>query len=299
MKKIHGITPAVLTPFDKDLNVDYAALKEHVDFLIDKGVHCLYPVGTAGEGVSLTVEERKAVAEKVIEYADGRVDVFIHVGAMNVNDSCTLARHALAAGAAGVGAVTPFFYNVTQEDLMDYYRTLTASVPEDFPVYIYNLPSCAVNDIKADSVAELAKIPNLAGIKNTQPEITRMIELLAKVPEDFVVINGDDSIVMPSLAVGAHGAVSGTSNMIPEVFVKLYNAVQAGDLVTARAQQEIIRKVFVAMKGFYITSVKAALEMRGFRRMYTRPPQKYVMDRNAYAAFEAGLRQIFDDDFFA
>lgn len=297
MKKLYGITPAVITPFDKNFNIDYGALKDHVDFLIDKGVHNLYPLGTVGEAFSLSLQERKDVAEKVLEYADGRVNVFVHVGILDVKDACDLARHAHSIGAAGIGAVTPYFYGETQNDMMDYYLALSYALPEDFPIYIYNLPGCTTNDILPDSVARLAQLPNIAGIKNTQGDIIRMTELLRKVPDGFTVIMGEDQALMPALALGAKGAVSGTSNMIPEVFVKLYNAVQAGDNATAAVQQKKISQVFELMSGAVRTChLKAALEMRGFRKMYTRAPQQTESTPEQVALFRDGLREIFREE---
>ena len=294
MKSLYGITPAVMTPFQANSEIDYAALKEHVDFLIEKGVHNLYPNGTVGEALSMTPEERQSVAEKVVEYAAGRVGVFVHVGLLDVRESIDLALHARSVGADGVGAVTPYFYNVSQNDIMDYYRALSAGLPDDFPIYIYNLPCCAVNDILPESVAELAKLPNICGIKNTQGDILRMTTLLRKVPEDFTVIMGEDQALMSALALGAKGAVSGTSNMIPEVFVSMYDAVCAGDLKTAAHCQQQISEVFELMHGSVRTChIKAALEMRGFRKSYTRAPQQRETTPEELAEFRPGLQEIF------
>ena len=136
MKKLYGVITAMTTPFDAEGNVDVAALERAVDFQVEKGVNCLYPCGTTGEMMYLTVEERKLVAKTVIDHAAGRVPVFVQVGAWNLADTIELARHAVDSGADGIGVVTPVFYKLSDRGLIDFYEAVAASVPSDFPVYL-------------------------------------------------------------------------------------------------------------------------------------------------------------------
>ena len=147
MKKMYGITPAMVTHFDEKGSIDFSAMRDHVEFLISKGVHNLYPLGTMGESALMSTEERKTVAERAVEYAGGRAGVFIHVGALRQEDAVELARHAHSIGADGVGAISPYFYHVSQQELYDYYAAISRSVPEDFPIYIYNLPGMTGIDV--------------------------------------------------------------------------------------------------------------------------------------------------------
>ena len=111
MKKMFGICTAIVTPFDQSNHVDFDVMRNHIDFLISKGVHNLYPLGTMGEAALMTIEEREEVAEKVVDYVAGRVGVFIQIGALSQNDAVRLARHAHSIGADGIGAISPYFYH--------------------------------------------------------------------------------------------------------------------------------------------------------------------------------------------
>lgn len=297
MKEMFGINSAVMTPFDSKGNIDYPALKEHVDFLIGAGVHNLYPLGTTGECFSMTLDERKAVAEKVMEYAGGRVEVFVHVGTLIPSETVELARHAESIGAAGVGAITPYYYGVSQKCMYDFYKTLSESVSEGFPIYIYNLPGCTCNDILPDTIMDLSKLPNIAGVKNTMGDIPRLTDIVRKADDDFVVIIGEDAVLYPALCMGAKGGISGCSNMFPELFVGIYEAYKRGDHAVALAGQKKVSAMFeVISGGVKPCCMKAVLEMRGFRRSYSRAPQQRLLEQDRYDAFQAGLKELFSDE---
>ena len=166
MKKMKGVITAMTTPFDEHDQVDVKALEEQVEFLIQKGVNCLYPCGTTGEMFNMTPEERELVAETVLKAAAGRVDVFIHVGAMTLKETIRLAQHAEKIGVDGIGVVTPGFFGIKDKAMIRYYQQVSASVSKDFPIYLYAIPQCATNDLKPELVAELLKTcPNIVGIK--------------------------------------------------------------------------------------------------------------------------------------
>ena len=135
MKKMYGVTTPVVTPFTADNAVDTAALRQLTDFLISRGVHGLYPNGSTGEMNKMSVEERMLVAETVQDQAAGRIPVFVQVGAQTTADTLKLAKHAVQIGAAGIGVLTPQYMGVTDDELVYYYTTVSASIPDDFPVY--------------------------------------------------------------------------------------------------------------------------------------------------------------------
>ena len=143
MKELFGVTTAMVTPIDENNEVDYEAVRQLTEMLIDKGVNCLYPCGTTGEMLRLTVDERKKIAETVVEMAAGRVNVFIHCGCMRQEDTIELVKHAKTVGADGAGIVTPAFFGVNDEEMKQYYLAVGESV-KDFPLYLYNIPQCAV-----------------------------------------------------------------------------------------------------------------------------------------------------------
>ena len=155
MKKLFGVTVAMVTPFDPNDQVDSKALSALTDMLVTQGVDCLYPCGTTGEMLRLSASERKSVAQTVVETANKRLPVFIHVGAMTLTETLELAKHAVEIGADGIGVVTPQFFGATDRELENYFVTVANSVPDNFPVYLYNIPQCAANNIKPELAAKV------------------------------------------------------------------------------------------------------------------------------------------------
>ena len=147
MQKLFGTVVPIVTPLTEDDQIDVQSLKNLVDHCIDNGLQCLYPCGTTGEMMYLTVAERKLVAEVVLEHTNKRVPVFVQVGAWNLADTIELAKHAVAKGADGIGVVTPVFYKLSDQGLVDFYEAVSKAVPADFPVYLYSIPQNAINDI--------------------------------------------------------------------------------------------------------------------------------------------------------
>lgn len=265
MKKMYGVITAMTTPFLEDGEVDFAALERHTDFLIDAGVNCLYPCGTTGEMLLMRPDQRKAVAEAVVRRADGRVIVYIHVGAVRLEETLELARHASAIGADGIGVVTPSFFNLRQDQVIDFYRTVARSVPEDFPVYMYNIPQCSANDItETVSAAVFEQCPNVVGMKYSWADMHRTLDYMASSGGDFSMLVGFDRLLLPALAMGCDGTVSGASSVFPEPFVALYQAWQAGDLDLARKQMWICNEIVnILGAGGDISALKYAIQLRG------------------------------------
>lgn len=273
MKRLKGIAPALLTPFDRDGKIDTEALAVHCDFLISAGVDALYVLGTTGEVFLLDVEERKQVAEFVVSHVAGRVPVFVQVGAIPTKVACELAAHAESIGADGVGAITPYYFHVDQRGMKAYYEAIAASVSPSFPVYLYNLPGCTVNDLLPETVQELAGVENIVGIKNSMADVDRLTRLIEVTPEDFDVIMGADTLLYPALISGAKGSVSGNANVFPEAMVGLYKAVMAKDDHRAKRYHGLIRRAATVLKnGSNLAYFKQALEFRGFKKTYTRAP---------------------------
>lgn len=275
MKKLFGVTTAMVTPFDENGKVDVSALKEHAEFLISKGVNCLYPLGTTGEMFRLSVDERKKVAETLVETVAGRVNTFIHVGAMRQDDTIELARHALRIGADGIGVVTPAYFSVNEREMEQYFVAVARSVPDDFPVYLYNIPQCSGNDLKTYIVRKvIEKCPNVVGIKYSYPDFLRTNEYLGLNGGNFSVLHGTDRLFLAALAIGCSGTVSGVSSVYPEPFVALYKAFRKGNLEEARKHQRLAIKYCEALKnGSNMAYFKAALKMRGINAGHMRVPQ--------------------------
>lgn len=230
MKTMYGVINAMTTPFNVDGSVDYESLKNQVDFLIEKGVNCLYPLGTTGEMYLLSTDERKKVAETVVKHANNRAIVYIHVGSMTTAEACELAKHASDIGADGIGAVTPSYFGCSDRAIIQYYKDISSSVPNDFPIYLYSIPQCSGNDIKPEVAQRIVDIcPNVVGIKYSYPDMIRVLNYLRINNGNFSVLVGPDKLFYPGLCCGAQGVVSGIAGPMPEPFVALYKAYKEGN----------------------------------------------------------------------
>jgi 4-hydroxy-tetrahydrodipicolinate synthase len=236
-RAIRGIIPAVITPFTPDERVDEPAFRKVVNFLIEQGVHGLFPAGTGGEFSALTVEEKKRLMDLTVKEAAGRVFVMPNVGAITTAESVALARHAEAVGCDAVSAVTPFFLKPSQDELFEHYRTICAAVR--IPVLAYNIPERTGGvALSVPTVSRLAReVPNFAGIKDSTGDLTNAAEIVRASPPGFCVFMGRDTLIFGALLYGCAGAVAATANVAPALAVGIHDAVMAGDLPKARELQ--------------------------------------------------------------
>ena len=265
MKKLTGVITAMTTPFDARDRVDLDAVKSHCDFLIQRGVNCLYPCGTTGEMYLCSPEEREAIAKAVVDQTAGRVPVFIHVGAMRQDETIRLAKHACAIGADGIGVVTPSYFTVDDRAMVEYYTNVCQAVPGDFPVYAYAIPQLARNELTCPTLERIIKAcPNLIGIKYSYPDMSQLIKYMRLRDGTFSVVFGADHLFLSALAAGADGTVSGCSSAIPEPFVEVYKHYLAGDWKAAEAAQLAATNAVWLLKGGADMSVfKNVMTMRG------------------------------------
>ncbi|WP_339180936.1 dihydrodipicolinate synthase family protein [Oceanobacillus sp. FSL W7-1293] len=265
MKKLYGVTTAMVTPFDENGRVNLEKVAQLTEYLIEKGVHCLYPLGTTGEMIKLTVEERKAIAETVVKTANNRVTVYIHVGDVHVENILELAWHAHEIGADGIGVVTPIYFGVNDREMENFYVRIANSLPENFPIYLYSIPQCASNELGIEVTRRIvAQCKNIIGIKFSYPDFTLTSQYLNVNNDNFDVVFGPDHLFLPALALGCTGTVSGVSGVYPEPFVAIYNAYQEGDMEKARKYQKIATKYCNILKnGSNMSYFKEALKIRG------------------------------------
>lgn len=274
MKKLYGVITAMVTPFDKNDKVDTNAIRKHVDFLIDGGVNCLYPLGTTGEMHLMTVEERKLVAETVVSQNNKRITAYVHVGAMNQADTIELAKHAYSIGADGIGVVTPSYFKVTDRELEEFYVAVAKSVPEDFPVYTYNIPQLSSNDLKPEVVENIVKrAPNVIGIKYSWADMNRTVHYGRINNNNFSVVQGADTLMFASLMLGCDGIVSGCSSVFPEAFSRVYKAYTEGKYEEAARLQKLATYAAETIKcGSNMSYFKEGLKIRGIDMGTMRKP---------------------------
>ncbi|WP_138305882.1 MULTISPECIES: dihydrodipicolinate synthase family protein [unclassified Clostridium] len=277
MRLLYGVTVPLVTPLTKERTLDISSLEHLTDFLIEKGIHCLYPGGTTGEMMLMGMEDRKVLAETVVRQTAGRAVVYIQAGAVNQADTITLAKHAVDIGADGIGVVTPVFYKLSDRELVSYYQSVCRSVPSDFPVYLYAIPQCAVNDITPALAEELAETcPNIAGIKYSYPNMSRIQEFMTIRSGSFSVLCGPDELFCAAVLTGGAGTVSGNAQVIPEHYVAIWNALERGDIPTAVSLQRKTNQLNQILSNDHnIARYKAALKYR-----------KILSDASTYAPLE-------------
>lgn len=292
MDRIKGISAALLTPFNQAGELDFKALEEHCDFLIEKGIHSLYILGTTGESFLMSLEERQRFAKHVVDYVSGRVPVFMHIGDIPTRNAIEMLEFAKTIEVNGVGAITPFYYGMNQDELYTYYNDLSQAAGDELDLYLYNLPGCTTNDLLPETIVELAKLDNVIGIKNSMDDMVRLCNLVDQTPDDFDVIQGSDILLSSGLLYGAAGSVSGNSNVFPEFFVQLYDAYLEGDIKEVKRIQKIISEIAMVLKnGSNLAYFKRALEIRGLRPSYTRKPIK-DLNKNQFSELEKNIREI-------
>ena len=288
MKKLKGVIQAMTTPFTADEQLDLNAISEQVEFAIKNKIDCLYPTGTTGEMYLMSCEEREAVAEKVVATANGRVTVYIHVGAMTQSDTIRLAKHAEKIGADGIGVVTPSYFGVSDKAMVKYYEAICQSVSEDFPVYAYSIPQLAKNDLSVEVLNSIVSTcKNLVGIKYSFPDFRKLMAYMTVNNGNFSVLFGGDDMFLPALVAGAEGVVSGCSNPFPELFSNIYDSYKKGDLKKALEQQRYANEVIFLMKsGADMSIFKNIMKWRGINAGYMRAPLPNLSESDMEKLYE-------------
>jgi 4-hydroxy-tetrahydrodipicolinate synthase len=267
---LHGIITALLTPFTPDGVFDEESMQEMVQFQIRNGVNGLFVLGTTGTGPVMEPEERKRVTEVVIDVVDRKIPVIVHVGDANPKLTLGLARHAENAGADAVACLTPFYYNPGAEAIITHYKRLTQET--NLPVLVYNIPRNTGINVDSRLLLELSKIPNVVGIKDSSRDFSQLLDYLGSVPKGFMVINGTDSYQFSAFCAGTNAGVSATANVVPELFVQMYQAYLSRDLKKGQELQKEIHALRSAMSTPPLAPFLEALKIRGLRSGNVRPP---------------------------
>ena len=243
MKKLYGMVCALITPMTNSGEVDEKSLGAFTKYLADAGVHSLYPNGTNGESLSLTVEERQETAKCVMESNAGKSVLYIQCGAGTVADSYRLVRHSEGLAVDGVGLMTPVFFPMDEHSMHKYYADILKELPE-LTFYAYNIPSRTGNDLSAATLDRLmGEYSNLKGIKYSSPDLLRIKEYTTCGNATADVLIGCDSLALSCLMEGGKGYVSGPGAVFPKTFASIYDAYAAGDFDAARAAQANVVRI--------------------------------------------------------
>lgn len=258
-----GSIPALVTPMQADGAVDFAAIDRLVDFHIANGTDAIVAVGTTGESPTLDVEEHMAVVKRVLVRAAGRIPVIAGTGANSTREAIEWTGLARDIGVAACLLVTPYYNKPTQEGLYQHFKAIAAAVR--IPQLLYNVPGRTGVDMKPDTVARLAEVPNIIGIKEASGSLDRNRELVARLGKRFVLLGGDDDIACDSVLAGFKGVISVTANVAPRAMHDMCVAALRGDETRALAIDSTLRGLH---KQLFIESnpvpVKWALARMGF-----------------------------------
>ena len=271
-----GSITALVTPMANG-SLDEEAFRAFVEWQIEEGSHGLVPVGTTGESPTLTHDEHRRVIEICIEVAAGRVPVIAGAGSNNTREAIELGRFAEEAGADALLVVTPYYNKPNQEGLYQHFKAINDAV--GIPIFIYNIPPRSVIDMSVDTMARLAELKNVAGVKDATGKIDRISEQRAKMGADFIQLSGDDATALGVMAHGGHGCISVTSNIAPKLLSEFQNACLAGDFAKALIYQD---RLMPLHKALFLepnpTGVKYALSVVGKMREEVRLPLVRVTD---------------------
>jgi 4-hydroxy-tetrahydrodipicolinate synthase len=267
-----GTATALVTPFKKNGSVDEVALRELVDFQMKGKVEALVPVGSTGEGATLSEGEQAFVIEIVVEQVNGRVPVIGGASSNSTSKAVALAKQAQEAGANAILTVAPFYNKPTQDGIFQHVSAIAEVV--DIPIVIYNVPGRTSSNIEAKTALRLAEeIPHVVGVKEASANFGQIMEILHHRPAGFGVWSGDDNLTLPLIALGADGIISVVANEVPRMFSEMVRAALRGKWEKAR---ELHFHLLQLMNINFIESnpipVKAALNMMGMMENHLRLP---------------------------
>jgi len=273
-----GVSTALVTPF-QDGAIDERALRALVEIQIDAGVDGLVPCGSTGESATMSHAEHRRVIEIVVDAAGGRVPVIAGTGSNNTREAIELTQHAKDAGADGALLISPYYNKPTQEGIFAHYREIARAT--QFPLVAYNVPGRTASNVLPTTLAKLAELEWIVGVKEACGDLSQIANLIARCPDDFTVLSGDDALTLPILAVGGRGVISTTSNVAPAAMVELVHAFRDGDAGRARQLHQRLLPLFDVL--FCETNpipVKAAVHEMGHIGPEIRLPLTPITDAN-------------------
>jgi 4-hydroxy-tetrahydrodipicolinate synthase len=254
-----GSLVAIVTPM-KNGRVDFAAIERLVDWHVEQGTDGLVPVGTTGESPTVDVEEHEKIIETVVRRVAGRIPVIAGAGGNATAEAIELTKFSKDVGATATLQVAPYYNKPTQEGLYRHFAAIAEAV--DLPMVLYNIPGRCVVNMTPETIARLAKVPQVVAVKESTGSMDQTSEIIARC--DLTVLSGDDSLTLPLMALGAKGVISVVANVVPKDVKRLTNAMLAGDLATARAAH---RKLFPLCRALFVETnpipVKTAMKWAG------------------------------------
>jgi 4-hydroxy-tetrahydrodipicolinate synthase len=248
MKKIKGTGVAIVTPFKTDSSIDFAALGRVINHVINGGVNYIVAMGTTGESVTLTKDEKKAIVSYVVEAIDSRVPVVTGIGGNNTQEVINCIRHASLTGVDGILSVAPYYNKPSQRGIFQHFKAIATCSP--IPVILYNVPGRTCSNISSETCLQLAhECENIIAVKEASGDLSQIMRIIKGKPENFSVISGDDMMTIPVIASGGSGVISVLANVYPTQCCELVNHALKNNFKSAREIQfrfmEIIELLFL------------------------------------------------------
>jgi 4-hydroxy-tetrahydrodipicolinate synthase len=291
MKKFKGTGVAIVTPFKNDSSIDFAALGRVIDHVISGSVNYIVAMGTTGESVTITKDEKKALISYVVEYIDSRVPLIVGFGGNNTQEVINCIRHANLCGVDGILSVSPYYNKPNQRGLFQHFKAIATCSP--IPVIMYNVPGRTSCNITSETCLELAHAcENIVGIKEASGDIGQIMRIIKDKPDTFSVISGDDMMTIPVIAAGGSGVISVLANAFPNQCSELVNHALKNNFKTAREIQfrflEIIELLFIEGNP---SGVKAMLNFMSICPNILRLPLVPV-SRNIYTRIQKAIEEV-------
>ncbi len=271
-KELRGTGVALVTPFTADESVDFNALEKVIDSVISNGVEYVVTMGTTGETPTLSKEEKKDIINFTFEKVNGRVPVVVGIGGNNTRDLINDLQTFPLEKATAVLSASPYYNKPSQEGIYQHYKALAAASPK--PIILYNVPGRTGRNMEAETTLRLAnEVENIAGIKEAANHMVQIMQILYKRPEYFLVLSGDDDLVLPQLACGIDGVISVVANCFPKPFSNMVRAGLAFDFTTAKQLNDPLLQVYTLLfTENNPAGVKAFLSEQGLIQNHLRLP---------------------------
>ena len=287
--KMNGIISAMLTPLNPDETINDAELRNQVNRQIKAGVCAVFCLGTNGEFYAFSQDEKKHIIDIVVEEADGRVPILAGTGCVTTQETIELTRYAKEAGVDAVSVISPYFAGISQEGLYQHFSKVADAC--GVPVIMYNIPARTGVNIHYETVKRLAQNPYIVGIKDSSGNFDNTLRYIEETPEDFIVLCGNDSLILWTLQAGGNGGISGVTNIYPEHMVSIYDKFKEGDFEGAKLAQDQIRVIRDCFAGYNPNSVvKRAAALLGYPVGAAKAPfqiEDEALDNKLRKAFEA------------
>lgn len=287
--RINGIISAMLTPLNADETVNDSELRNQVNRQIKAGVAAVFCLGTNGEFYAFDMAEKKHIIDVVVDEANGRVPILAGTGCVTTKETIELTRYAKEAGVTAVSVISPYFAGISQEGLYQHFNKVATEC--EVPVIMYNIPARTGVNIHYETVKKLAKNPYIIGIKDSSGNFDNTLRYIEETPNDFIVLCGNDSLILWTLMAGGNGGISGVTNIYPEHMVSIYNKFMEGDFEGAKLAQDQIRCIRDCFAGYNPNSVvKRAALLLGYPVGAARAPfqiEDPKLDEKLKKAFDA------------